>query len=238
MKRILILAQQHGNEPLGRLIYTELKKRGEQSPQIEYMVANPKAVRQKVRYTESDLNRSFNCRPRDTYEKRRAHTILQKIKMRNYALVLDFHTTNCEVGSMALVHGLNHEAMNFIGYTTITKVVDMQNDIASHSLIGSYPNSISIEVENKTISDSIIKGLADAVINFLHNKPRKSKQVKLYTVTELITKKSISIVDQKRLQNFVKFNDQYYPILVGNNSYKKQTHYLGFAANNKRGYTV
>lgn len=92
MTKILAIISTHGNELLGPnvLVYM-LSKRSKLLEDIEFIIANPRAYAKNVRYTESDLNRSYGL-GLDTYESQRAKVIEERIRLLKPELVLDFHT--------------------------------------------------------------------------------------------------------------------------------------------------
>jgi len=70
MTKILAIISTHGNELLGpNVLSYMLNKRSELLEYVDFMVANPRAYSQNVRYVESDLNRSYGS-DLDTYEAR------------------------------------------------------------------------------------------------------------------------------------------------------------------------
>ena len=87
--KLLVLGGMHGNEPLGIELVRQLKQKP--IPGVTAMIANPRAVRGAVRFTESDLNRSFGTQFPGTYETRRAKRLASVC--RQYDMVLDFHNT-------------------------------------------------------------------------------------------------------------------------------------------------
>ena len=78
--KILVVENMHGDE-IGGFTYPS---------GIDVVIGNPEAKKQKKRYIESDLNRSFNGRS-ETLEERRAKELLPVIE--KYDFVLDIHST-------------------------------------------------------------------------------------------------------------------------------------------------
>ena len=89
LMKTLVIGGTHGNEPLGIELVKLLSVRP--LPDMETMVANPRAAQANKRFIEQDLNRVFPGDAAGTYEQRRARAILDKL--RRYDLVLDFHNT-------------------------------------------------------------------------------------------------------------------------------------------------
>lgn len=85
--KILVIGGTHGNERLGVELVTLLKRNPIKG--VDALIANPRAVAKKVRFTETDLNRSFAGG--ESYEQRRAMELRDITAP--YDIVLDFHNT-------------------------------------------------------------------------------------------------------------------------------------------------
>lgn len=97
--RILVLGGTHGNESLGiRLVKLLMKQ---PVPGVAACIANPRAVRARRRFVESDLNRSFGSDFPGTYESRRASQLKKLCK--EYDVVLDLHNTQAPGNNCAFV---------------------------------------------------------------------------------------------------------------------------------------
>ena len=113
--------------------------------------------------------------------------------------------------------------------SSIGIVVHMSQDMTKHSLIGKNNSVISVEVQDDTISSELLESLVCDILNYLTDTTAKVQKTH-YEVTGHILKSEITEEDVSSLNNFQLFKDDYYPILTGNNSYKRNTHYLGFKA--------
>lgn len=227
MKKVLFLGSQHGNELLGEKLYKYIQQhRKELLPHVSYLLGNPEAYRQGVRYVESDLNRSYNGKY-VTYEERRAAEILVYIKKHEPDLVLDLHTTTTDKNPPCIITASpDHE---FVRYSSICKIVHMNHEIVNNSLIGNCPEAISIEIHENEINNAFLSKSCDDIQRYLNQKPRTGTK-HVFEVKELLKKSDISEVEAAELKNFKLSKQGFYPILVGENSYKKQTDYLGFKA--------
>ena len=228
MNKVLLLGSQHGNELLGKQLHNYIKlSRSELLPHITYRVGNPRAYKKGVRFIESDLNRSYTGYT-TTYEEQRASKILSFIKKEQFDLVLDLHTTTCIQPPCFIVSHVTPLLKKYIGGSSILNIVEMSHSIVQTSLIGVCPQSISIEV-NEHIDNTLLQELCNSIECFLGN-VRLGKTRKIYKVSELLRKQDISTQQASKLHNFTKNSAGFYPILVGENSYKKHTDYLGFKA--------
>lgn len=235
MKKILLLGSQHGDELLGEKLYNHIiNHHPELLPFVTYKVGNLKAKRQKTRYIESDLNRSYNC-GNDTYEKRRSKRIIKYIKDNQFDLVIDLHTTTCPQPPCIIIPSINPDIVDYLNASFINKIIQIDFNVINHSLIGTYSKSISIEVSKKQISAKLLNNLADDINKFI--KSEKNLQPKtVYQVQDFIHKDSLSNDEINQLHNFELSDKGYYPVLIGEKTYKKQTNYLGFKAENTYPY--
>lgn len=229
MKKILIVGAQHGNEPLGEALYAYIvQSKPDLAQSITYITGNPRAIKANVRYIESDLNRSYSGGT-TTYEERRAKRLLAYITKQNFDLVIDAHTTTCSEPPCFIAHTLGGEAGKFMAASNITKVVHMHPDIAKTALIGVCPQAVSIEVNINEVTEPLLRDVAQAIDNYVRKRSPFSQKT-MYKIDGFILKNELTEQEADELQNFQKSTYGYYPILTGENSYKKLTNYLGFKA--------
>lgn len=226
MKRILILGRHHGNEPLDDVLKKYIRRhKPHLLPYITFKTANVKAKRLNVRFIEKDMNRSYTGM-RDTYESRRATYISRFIHSNSFDLVLDLHTTNCIQPPCLLVRRVNPANSDYLRASHIEKIVDIQHEIANASLIGNFPNSISLEVMNRDLTNvRLMSNLINDIERYMLG-ITFSRTKTIYHVTNLLLKSDIT--KNVELKNFEMSSQGFIPILTGENSYKNDTHYLGF----------
>ena len=226
---ILLLGSQHGDELLGEKLHEYIVRyHPDIARQSSYMVGNPQARRHNKRFVESDLNRSYNGK-HTTYEERQARRILRHIQQENFDLVLDLHTTTCVQPPCLIVSSLQFESQQFLRSSSCKKIVHINHVIANTSLIGVCPRAISIEVNKDDVSAQLLEALCRDLYRFIASRPSGTTQYR-YEVTELLAKASLSEQEIDSLENFTLSPQGFYPILVGEGSYKKHTNYLGFKA--------
>ena len=236
MKKVLLIGSQHGDEKLGALLIQYITEHyHELLPSITYILANPQAYERNIRYLETDMNRSYVDTP-TTYEEHRASQLLDRLNDESADIALDLHTTRCVQPPSYIVYQPNSEARRYMELSSIGIVVHMSQDMTKRSLIGKNNSVISVEVQDDTISSELLESLVCDILNYLTDTPAKVQKTH-YEVTGHILKSEITEEDASSLNNFQLFKDDYYPILTGNNSYKRNTHYLGFKAR-KLGATV
>lgn len=226
---ILLLGSQHGNEHLGDALYSHIAtKRRELLPHVVYIIGNPMAHAKNVRYLESDLNRSYG-KQQKTYEEKRATELLQIIKSAKFDLVLDLHTTRCIQPPSIIVGGDSAKTKRFITATSIRHIVHMKHSIVKTSLIGVCSHAVSIEINYKAVSQRLLSLLCDDIERCILNISSLSAHTE-YEIYDMLVKDELTDAEVGALINFKKALRGFYPILVGENSYKAQTSYLGFKA--------
>lgn len=227
MKKILLLGSQHGDELLGDLLKHHIQREARHLlPYLTFKTANLKAKRKGVRFIERDMNRSYDG-SRNTYEARRATLVSSYIRNTKFDLVLDLHTTNCVQPPSVIVHGLTPTKRHFLRASHITKVIDMRNGIVKNSLIGRHANSLSIEVSNRDLTTSLLDTLVHDLERYITNL-QCGRTKELYIVKDLLQKSEVT--NGVKLVNFQMNELGFIPILTGENSYKRDTNYLGFKA--------
>lgn len=227
--KILIVGAQHGNETLGVELYDYISTYYPlQNEHIDLLIGNPKAYLARVRYIQSDLNRSYGTNRVD-YESRRAKKILKYIESHNFDLVLDIHTTVCDQPPSCIVAEPTPIVDAFIGSSRIVHIVEMPSHIASVSLLGHIKNVVSVEINAKSVDSALLECLAKSIDRFIDGKQLSLTRY-VYGITDKIYKVDISEEEAGSFNNFMKHPMGFIPILTGENSYKEQTNYLGFRA--------
>jgi succinylglutamate desuccinylase len=237
MKKVLIIGAQHGNELLGEVLLTYITARhNELLPSITYLTGNIRARKTDVRYIESDMNRSYT-NGRRTYEERRATRILRYIVKEQFDVVLDLHTTTCDQPPCLIVPDITEGTRDYIRASSMTNIVLMKHPIVQTSLIGVYPRAVSIEINKNTLTDQLMEEICQDIDRYLHGMAYGTSK-KVYEISGPLLKAEISESDAAGLRNFEYSGLGFYPILVGENSYKAQTNYLGFKAKAMRTFKV
>jgi len=230
----ILVVWPHGDETLGaRIGYHLYSERPDLLKHVDYICGNPRAAGQtpSVRDTETDLNRSFNPNngPR-TYEEKRAAKILGQIAAVGYNDVLDVHTSTTDGGSFFLANHRNPAVDAMIAASPLTRTVMMPDSIAQAGLIGQVPNSVSIEYNRAEAQQRGVEESLVLIEGLIHGAPYvKAQKREFFYVTRPIPKTEDPGLDAK---NFELCADGYYPVLFGENSYRKDPTkpYLGFAA--------
>lgn len=227
-KKILLVGSQHGNEKLGdQLLSYITDNRPELLEHVDFIIGNPRAHRKNVRFTETDMNRSYGVGT-TSYESRCANRIERHIRSNNYELILDLHTTTSIEPPCLIVDSINDINRRFLVACHIEHIVVMADELAKRSLIGRFENTVCIEVQADKVTAELLERLSDDLV--AHNYGLKSHSVKKVYDVELLLKGELSEKEAKDLSNFEMSEHGFVPILVGGASYKRDTHYLGFKA--------
>ena len=138
--KILIIGGMHGNETLGIQLVEKLRTSPIDS--VDAIIANEMAVKENVRYTTQDLNRTFpGAEASSTYEEQRAAKLVKLCKQ--YDIVLDFHNTYCPNNNCSFVgDAANKELFAVSNALGLSRVI-----VADYDCLNKYaPNCISVEI--------------------------------------------------------------------------------------------
>lgn len=225
--KILIIGATHGNELLGTKLYARLlQQRSPLLEHVDFIIGNPRAYAAKKRYMQQDLNRSYQSTD-SSYEATRAQEIKAYIELTQPDIVLDMHTTNCQQPNCLIIGDLNGEMKRrFLRACHISTLLQVQpiGDILS---LGN--NVLGYEVPNRHINTQLLDAIIGDLQRFVNGEqPHARKQ--LFTMRGRIYKKDVSPTDAATFVNFKPHPLGFVPVMTGENSYKRQTDYLGFKA--------
>ena len=233
--RILIIAATHGDELLGVKIYRRLlQKRSPLLEYIDFMIGNPKAFAANCRYIDSDLNRCYGV-VGDLYEQNRAQEIASYIRATSPDLVLDMHTTSCRQPNCLIVSDLRGEMKRrMLASSHITNVLQAKK---MHDITTCGSNVIGYEVTNVSITTALLDEIISDLQRFIDNTTSFPSK-KLFKMQGKIYKGSVTEEQAATFTNFEMNTLGFVPIMTGNNSYKKQTDYLGFKSSAGKDYRL
>lgn len=196
MQKIQFVTAVHGNEVMPTLALASI---GELQ-----IVANPRALARGVRFTEQDLNASFEVEG-VAYEQERARELI-KI-MDSEKLVVDFHTFSCKSEPFAIVVDL--AMLPLASSLGVKHVVYMKHNIkAGHALIN-HISGVSVEVGEHHDSASFDTTLA--IAERLKREGINPGKVRVYEVFG-------KIEEQGEYHNFEE-TGEFVPVLYGERAY-------------------
>lgn len=227
--RILVVGSQHGDERLGARIHRFLRAdTSGRYKSVDYLCGNPRAYRRNVRFTETDLNRSYNVAEPKTYEEGRAAKILRVIADGEYDYVLDVHTSRADVGRFFLATHLDGAVREIISASRFERVAIMPPHIANCSLIGTVPNAISVEYDRRIArSKRTLEEIVELLDNLLSGR-RQAREREIFYVDDKIPLDSPISYE---CHNFELSPQGFYPVIFARNS--SYTQHKGFAARRK-----
>ena len=210
--RVTISGGVHGNELLGVYMVKDLMRTEPSfSLQIEYLLANPKAIEACRRYVDYDLNRSFSSfalnEDSALYEFERAKTI--KKRLENSDFLIDLHTTTANMGITIVLSKEDEKSV------AVAKILAQEFDDVKilrwfGTNEGDFINSCvssSITIE----SGPVCQGVLDAELYF------KTKKV-LFRALDILqknehTKESVACYDVVGYKDFPRKNDELFGMI-------------------------
>lgn len=253
-KKIVIVGSTHGHERLGLFVIEKLKTLNIKSDNVEFVIGNPVASKKNIPFVENDLNRVFPGKERGTYEEMRAFELSKKIVAAD--IVIDIHSTKTtDLGdqSMVIVTKYDTATKELLEVFKPPKVLHMKYK-SDNALISQAKVGIAFEYGKDDSEPVLMAVLYDITQILLHyniveinpfQNPREIKSTETYEVFDVYKKEFIDgyILD-KDVLNFVlvkkdsivcltdegeevRAEEDFYPILFGNNRY---TDILGFRA--------
>lgn len=228
MKDKAIVICLHGDETFGLgVIHKILKK-------IPIFIGNPEAVRKKVRYIDTDLNRAFPGNKNGNYEERRAFYLLNKLKKFKY--VIDIHSSSSDTELFGIITKTNKYNIELAKKLGISKLVIMSKKIGKGmSLIDHHKCAISLEIGPHEKKENVYE-VVKAINNF-HNSVnskeiKKNNKMKIFRIFNIISGENNAqffIKNFKKVKKgdlIAKGKQKYYakfdfvPVFVGEKAYK------------------
>jgi hypothetical protein len=234
MSKILIIGGTHGNESTGIALVQKILQ---QKPEnIDGLLANSRAIHKNLRFTETDLNRSFDSLYPISFEEKLALDL--KPKLKNYNLIIDTHDTD-DVGTTCAIttqtpNQLQIQTCLALG---LDKIIIMP---PSGSLISQNPEkSISIEISQDQIDTFNNEEFYQKLIQL--NKTldsisrHETKQIRLFKYANSLNTKTFKQIKKEfgEIRNFEKLNTKqlkllnlgnidlnFYPVFYGCSAYK------------------
>jgi len=213
----------HGNEPCGMEVAKRLPSH------INTFIGNKKALNNKKRFIDCDLNRIFPGNKFGNHEEKLAHQLVRKLKY--FDFVIDIHSSSNSCPLFGIITKPNKKKIKLAKKMRLKKLVIMPECFASgKALIDFVKCGISLEIGPHNRRENV-RELEEAICN-LTNKRKKIKDIEILKVISVIEKKSLGKI---LINNFKKVkkgdilikgknnqitNFNFIPILVNEKSYK------------------
>ena len=227
---ILLIGASHGNELLGPKLFSHLlQRRKEVLERVDMLIGNPRAFAAHKRYTESDINRSYNT-TLDTYESRRADYIKNYIAINKPDLVIDFHTTTAVQLNCLITSTINDgETRRYLRASHIDRIIVV---CPLHDITEVAPHFVAYEIPNANINTALLDTICDDIMRFVRSEVASNNKI-VYQMQGKIATDHKGILSSK--DNFVYQKDLHYtPSFIGEKAYKENGTYIGFMLSEPR----
>lgn len=193
-EELTFIAGVHGNERIPVEVLTALG--------VPFILGNPRAYAQDVRFTERDLNASFGTGGL-TYEEQRAQELRAELQGRS---VVDFHTTTAVADPFVII--TNMELLPLARRVGVERVVYMAHNFKSgHALIDYIPG---ISVEISSAEPAGCRQTVERVVQSIESD--RVTPITLYEAYGVIT-------EEGEYTNFVPHSSGFIPLFVGEVAY-------------------
>lgn len=212
---VLVIVATHGNEQFSIPVVKKLA----QEFTFDWMIANPRAKRQNIRFIEKDLNRvgPGNWQS-EYYEERRAVQVIRRAQ--KYDAIIDIHGTDADTGVFALVTNPDWKNIELAKSFDVANIVLWPNYTNRGPLTQFIENSIEIECGNKNSPETAQELERILRCYFQGIQPEVSQE--FFMVTGSFTK-----AIKNTMREFTRYtykNNSFYPLLI--NRYEGKTCYM------------
>lgn len=186
MNNVLFIGATHGNERVGvdALALLQQEKRN-----FDWIIGNPRAFAQNIRFTQKDMNRCGLGNPNsDIYEERRAAEIQAIAK--EYTYTIDIHDVNQATETFLLITNPNKENLRLTSFFDINKVIiwpsltpEMQYPLSEF-----FPCGIEIEVGSQQEPKNT-ETLYNSLLNFVTKKAENEQLTEEQWIQKLLSKR-------------------------------------------------
>jgi len=218
-KKILIISATHGNEKIGVEVVKMLRQK-KLNRYFDFLIANPKALRENKRFLDADLNRSYPGRKNSPiYEKKLAYENFQKAK--KYKYIIDIHEASEGINNFIIVPRRTVSKKFPLGFINMKLVLLWPEP--KGPLGGFLENAVELEFGMKNKQRKKVVAKAEQIItNFINNiccqnKITYKRRQKLYYVYDFLRMDN-PFSPLKRFKDFKKTvfkGEEFYPLLVG-----------------------
>lgn len=214
-KEILLIIATHGDEKIGLEIADNLKNI---SNKFDVLIANPRAMKLKKRFVDTDLNRSYpGNRFSGRYEERRAYENMKIAK--RYEYVIDIHEAGSGTEDFIIV------PRNEIGNIFPVGLIGLEKlllwPFPQGPLAQFLENSVELEfgMRNRKRKDVVKKAtkiIRDFMLRLKDNLPPDGNKKEYYYVYGKKETKKIKDIEKYIDFEKTKLGDEtFYPLLVG-----------------------
>lgn len=165
---LTVICGVHGDERLGFQVWRSFVLRKQLPAGLCVIVANEVAGQRRVRFVETDLNRSFPGKLNGSYEERLAGRLVPYLRRSRY--VIDIHQTTSELDYVAITPDLCDGTRKILNATTVRHIILIGP--AKFSLIGNVTAGVSLEFGRKFAGSSAeVQGVMNRLLNGVESEP-------------------------------------------------------------------
>lgn len=205
--KILIIGCVHGDERIGQKVINDLRQLKINKGSLITILANTTAIKNKVRFLDQDLNRSFPGKRGGNHEEHLAYELLPVLRKAD--IVIDIHSTTTETRDAIILTKINDLIRSLLDIINPRRVVLMPPRLRKVALSGHVKAGISLEygkendpvVLNRTLRD-VKRVLAAYGMIKQTRRHEKRKDTQYYKVLTSVPK-SESFKLERNIKNFV-----------------------------------
>ncbi|MEI6266768.1 MAG: succinylglutamate desuccinylase/aspartoacylase family protein [bacterium] len=221
--KVTIVCCLHGDEIFGKKFFDYYTSKIDKYPELKLILANTKALKQKTRYIEEDLNRCFPGNSTGNYEERLASRMINAIGNPEY--LIDIHTTTSDTLTTPIITNIDIKTKQILNLTDFGTIIYMVKEMAKHSLIGQYEIGVSFETGIKySKTPESFQEIKAVIEGLLSGKKQTPISRTILKVSETISNDVILPINAKNLELIEELG--FYPFLIGEDTY---TEFQGFA---------
>ncbi len=178
MKKIAVIACVHGNEQYGLEVIKLLPS------SFSFFIANKKAIEQKKRFIDTDLNRCFPGKKEGNNEEKIAYGLANVLN--EFDEVLDLHSTSEACPLFGIITKPDNEKIMLAKRLGLQKLVIMSPDYAwGKALIDFVKKGISLEVGPHERKENVEEAV-DAIKALVEGCGAKETSLEIYEVFDII----------------------------------------------------
>jgi len=175
--KLAVVCCLHGTEPYGLEVIKRLPV------SIPSFIGNERALQEKKRFLESDLNRCFPGNKDGNQEEKLAHSLAKTLS--NFDYVIDLHSSSNSCPLFGIITNPNEEKIELAKQLGLKRLVIMPESIASgKALIDFVKCGISLEIGPHHKVENV-KEVSDSIFNLIKDK-NHSKELEIYEVFGII----------------------------------------------------
>lgn len=179
----------HGDEVYGVELYNNFTaSHPELAKNTCLIIGNELAYQQKIRFIDADMNRQYGS-PEKSHEQDEIARVDKMLGAFEPDFIIDIHTTRRNSGVFFIVDKLDDTTKKICNMLKVDIVI-MLDEMAKGSLIGNYPNAVSLEYSLRAIAESTDTAsvFANGLAKLVRGDTVDDNSQHVFTVSRLIAK--------------------------------------------------